>query len=182
MTSWTATLRSGALSRKATIYKRVGWRVLLPPDPSLPFPHGRSGCRWLSSQAFAGTSLENALNKVNLYTKGSQGAQLLTWKGVVDPHNFAATIIVYRAEDGKEYPAYCGNPNRRRRSPHGSFGSPRWTPACIPAKDICHPWRQARPQLFSALWKATIYKRVGWRVLLPPDPSLPFCSDRSEEK
>ena len=63
-------------------------------------------------QAFAGTSLENALNKVNLYTKGSQGAQLLTWKGVVDPHNFAATIIVYRAEDGKEYPAYCGNPNR----------------------------------------------------------------------
>ncbi len=63
-------------------------------------------------QAFAGTSLENALNKVNLYTKGSQGAQLLTWKGVVDPHNFAATIIVYRAEDGNEYPAYCGNPNR----------------------------------------------------------------------
>ncbi len=63
-------------------------------------------------QAFAGTSLENALNKVNLYTKGGQGAQLLTWKGVVDPHNFAATIIVYRAEDGKEYPAYCGNPNR----------------------------------------------------------------------
>ena len=63
-------------------------------------------------QAFAGTSLETALNKVNLYTKGGQGAQLLTWKGAVDPHNFAATIIVYRAEDGKEYPAYCGNPNR----------------------------------------------------------------------
>ena len=42
-------------------------------------------------QAFAGTSLDNALNKVNLYTKGSQGAQLLTWKGVVDPQNFAAT-------------------------------------------------------------------------------------------
>ncbi len=63
-------------------------------------------------QAFAGTSLETALNKVNLYTKGSQGAQLLTWKGAIDPHNFAATIIVYRAEDGKEYPAYCGNPNR----------------------------------------------------------------------
>ena len=63
-------------------------------------------------QAFAGTSLDDALNKVNLYTKGSQGAQLLTWKGVVDPHNFAAAIIVYRAEDGKEYPAYCANPNR----------------------------------------------------------------------
>ncbi len=63
-------------------------------------------------QAFAGTSLDNALNKVNLYTKGSQGAQLLTWKGVVDPHNFAATIIVYKAEDGKEYPAYCANPNK----------------------------------------------------------------------
>ena len=63
-------------------------------------------------QAFAGTSLDNALNKVNLYTKGSQGAQLLTWKGVVDPQNFAATIIVYRAEDGKEYPAYCANPNK----------------------------------------------------------------------
>ena len=63
-------------------------------------------------QAFAGTSLDTALNKVNLYTKGSQGAQLLTWKGVVDPHNFAATIIVYKAEDGKEYPAYCANPNR----------------------------------------------------------------------
>ncbi len=63
-------------------------------------------------QAFAGTSLDNALNKVNLYAKGSQGAQLLTWKGVVDPHNFAATIIVYRAEDGKEYPAYCANPNK----------------------------------------------------------------------
>ena len=61
-------------------------------------------------QAFAGTSLDTALNKVNLYAKGSQGAQLLTWKGAVDPHNFAATIIVYRAEDGKEYPAYCGNP------------------------------------------------------------------------
>ena len=51
-------------------------------------------------QAFAGTSLDTALNKVNLYAKGSQGAQLLTWKGAVDPHNFAATIIVYRAEDG----------------------------------------------------------------------------------
>ena len=63
-------------------------------------------------QAFAGTSLDNALNKVNLYAKGSQGAQLLTWKGVVDPHNFAATIIVYRTEDGKEYPAYCANPNK----------------------------------------------------------------------
>ena len=34
-------------------------------------------------QAFAGTSLDTALNKVNLYTKGSQGAQLLTWKGVI---------------------------------------------------------------------------------------------------
>ncbi len=63
-------------------------------------------------QAFAGTSLDTALNKVNLYTKGSQGAQLLTWKGAIDPHNFAATIIVYKAEDGKEYPAYCANPNR----------------------------------------------------------------------
>ena len=63
-------------------------------------------------QAFAGTSLDDALNKVKLYTKGGQGAQLLTWKGVVDPKNFAATIIVYRAEDGKEYPAYCANPNK----------------------------------------------------------------------
>lgn len=63
-------------------------------------------------QVFAGNSLETALNKVNLYTKSEEGAQLLTWKGVVDPHNFAATIIVYRADDGKEYPAYCANPNR----------------------------------------------------------------------
>ena len=62
--------------------------------------------------AFAGTSLDAALNKVNLYVKGSTGPQLLTWKGAVDPTNFAATMIVYRAEDGKEYLAYCANPNR----------------------------------------------------------------------
>lgn len=29
-----------------------------------------------------------------------------------DPTNFAAEIIVYKAEDGKEYPAFCANPNR----------------------------------------------------------------------
>ena len=63
-------------------------------------------------QAFAGTSLETALNKVNLYVKQDTGAQLLTWKGMIDPTNFAAAIIVYKAEDGKEYPAFCANPNR----------------------------------------------------------------------
>ncbi len=63
-------------------------------------------------QAFAGTSLETALNKVNLYVKQEKGAQLLTWKGVIDAENFAPAVIVYRAEDGKEYPAFCANPNR----------------------------------------------------------------------
>ena len=60
----------------------------------------------------AGTSLDTALNKVNLYVKQDAGAQLLTWKGIIDAENFAPAIIVYRAEDGKEYPAYCANPNR----------------------------------------------------------------------
>ena len=63
-------------------------------------------------QAFAGSSLEDALNKVNLYVKQDKGAQLLTWKGVIDSNNFAPAVIVYKAEDGKEYPAYCANPNR----------------------------------------------------------------------
>ena len=63
-------------------------------------------------EAFAGTSLENALNKVHLYVKEGKGQQLLTWKGVIDPDNFAPAIIVYRSEDGNEYPAYCANPNR----------------------------------------------------------------------
>lgn len=63
-------------------------------------------------QAFAGDSLETALNKVNLYVKENAGAQLLTWKGIIDARNFAPAVIVYRAEDGKEYPAYCANPNR----------------------------------------------------------------------
>ena len=64
------------------------------------------------TQAFAGSSLEDALNKVNLYVKQDKGAQLLTWKGVIDAKNFAPAVIVYRAEDGKEYPAFCANPNR----------------------------------------------------------------------
>ena len=63
-------------------------------------------------QAFAGTSMENALNKVNLYVKQDKGAQLLTWKGIIDSNNFAPAVIVYQAEDGKEYPAFCANPNR----------------------------------------------------------------------
>ena len=63
-------------------------------------------------EAFAGTSLENALNKVHLYVKEGKGQQLLTWKGVIDTDNFAPAIIVYRSEDGNEYPAYCANPNR----------------------------------------------------------------------
>ena len=63
-------------------------------------------------QAFAGTSMEDALNKVNLYVKHDKGAQLLTWKGIIDSNNFAPAVIVYKAEDGKEYPAFCANPNR----------------------------------------------------------------------
>ncbi len=63
-------------------------------------------------EAFAGTSLENALNKVHLYVKEGKGQQLLTWKGVIDADNFVPAIIVYRSEDGNEYPAYCANPNR----------------------------------------------------------------------
>ena len=63
-------------------------------------------------QVFAGTSLDDALNKVNLYVKQDKGAQLLTWKGIIDSNNFAPAVIVYKAEDGKEYPAYCANPNR----------------------------------------------------------------------
>lgn len=63
-------------------------------------------------QAFAGTSMEDALNKVNLYVKQDKGAQLLTWKGIIDSNNFAPAVIVYQAEDGKEYPAFCANPNR----------------------------------------------------------------------
>ena len=64
------------------------------------------------AQAFAGTSMEDALNKVNLYVKQDKGAQLLTWKGIIDSNNFAPAVIVYQAEDGKEYPAFCANPNR----------------------------------------------------------------------
>lgn len=63
-------------------------------------------------QVFAGTSMEDALNKVNLYVKQDKGAQLLTWKGIIDSNNFAPAVIVYKAEDGKEYPAFCANPNR----------------------------------------------------------------------
>ena len=56
--------------------------------------------------------MEDALNKVNLYVKQDKGAQLLTWKGIIDSNNFAPAVIVYQAEDGKEYPAFCANPNR----------------------------------------------------------------------
>lgn len=63
-------------------------------------------------QAFAGTSMDDTLNKVNLYVKQEKGAQLLTWKGIIDSNNFAPAVIVYRAEDGNEYPAFCANPNR----------------------------------------------------------------------
>lgn len=63
-------------------------------------------------EAFAGTSLETALNKVNLYVKQESKGQLLTWKGIVDAENFAPDVIVYRADDGNEYPAFCANPNR----------------------------------------------------------------------
>ncbi len=63
-------------------------------------------------EAFAGTSMETALNKVNLYVKEESKGQLLTWKGVIDARNFAPDVIVYKAEDGKEYPAFCANPNK----------------------------------------------------------------------
>lgn len=63
-------------------------------------------------EAFAGTSVETALNKVNLYVKEESKGQLLTWKGVIDARNFAPDVIVYKAEDGKEYPAFCANPNK----------------------------------------------------------------------
>ena len=63
-------------------------------------------------EAFAGTSMETALNKVNLYVKEESKGQLLTWKGIIDAENFAPDVIVYKAEDGKEYPAFCANPNR----------------------------------------------------------------------
>lgn len=71
-------------------------------------------------QVFAGTSLETALNKVNLYVKQEAGAQLLTWKGIIDAENFAPAIIVYKADDGKEYPAFCANPNRPGVENHSS--------------------------------------------------------------
>lgn len=63
-------------------------------------------------EAFAGTSMETALNKVNLYVKEESKGQLLTWKGVIDARNFAPDVIVHKAEDGKEYPAFCANPNK----------------------------------------------------------------------
>lgn len=63
-------------------------------------------------EAFAGTCMETALNKVNLYVKEESKGQLLTWKGVIDARNFAPDVIVYKAEDGKEYPAFCANPNK----------------------------------------------------------------------
>lgn len=63
-------------------------------------------------EAFAGTSMETALNKVNLYVKEESKGQLLTWKGVIDARNFAPDVIVYKAEGGKEYPAFCANPNK----------------------------------------------------------------------
>ncbi len=63
-------------------------------------------------EAFAGTSMETALNKVNLYVKEESKGQLLTWKGVMEARNFAPDVIVYKAEDGKEYPAFCANPNK----------------------------------------------------------------------
>lgn len=63
-------------------------------------------------EAFAGTSMETALNKVNLYVKEESKGQLLTWKGVIDARNFAPDVIVYKAEDGREYPAFCANPNK----------------------------------------------------------------------
>ena len=63
-------------------------------------------------EAFAGTSMETALNKVNLYVKEESKGQLLTWKGVIDARNFAPDVIVYKAEDGKEYHAFCANPNK----------------------------------------------------------------------
>lgn len=63
-------------------------------------------------EAFAGTSMETALNKVNLYVKEESKGQLLTWKGVINARNFAPDVIVYKAEDGKEYPAFCANPNK----------------------------------------------------------------------
>lgn len=63
-------------------------------------------------EAFAGTSMETALNRVNLYVKEESKGQLLTWQGVIDARNFAPDVIVYKAEDGREYPAFCANPNR----------------------------------------------------------------------
>ncbi len=63
----------------------------------------------------ATTIIDNSVEKsslVNLYTIGSKGEQLLTWKGVIDSSNFAATMIVHRTADGQEVPAYCANPSK----------------------------------------------------------------------
>ena len=59
---------------------------------------------------FAANSLEESMRTANLYGIGSS-AQLLTWQGIV-ASDFTAQMIVHRAEDGTEYPAYCINPNR----------------------------------------------------------------------
>ncbi len=63
-------------------------------------------------ETFAGNSMDEALNKVNLYVKQDKGQQLLTWKGIIDTENFAPAVIVYKAENGQELPAYCANPNK----------------------------------------------------------------------
>jgi len=61
--------------------------------------------------AYAAGTEEEAMSKVNLYAKGT-GTQLLTWRGQLDADNFAPAMVLYKAKDGSELPAYCINPNK----------------------------------------------------------------------
>ncbi len=70
----------------------------------------------------ANSSLEDAMNKVNLYTKGSRGQQLLTFQDRIDAGNFAATMVMYTDErTGQELSAYCCNPDRGGVEENGSY-------------------------------------------------------------
>ncbi len=59
----------------------------------------------------AGTSMAEAEKKTLVYAKRII-PQLLVFQGVLSEENFAAHFVVYKADDGKEYPAYCINPDK----------------------------------------------------------------------
>jgi hypothetical protein len=63
-----------------------------------------------AESALAATSLDEAMTKVHLYPKG-MGTQLLVWNTII-ADDFTPKMIMYRADDGAEYPAYCLQPNR----------------------------------------------------------------------